>query len=95
MAGEMTNPVDEEKWHNHALLRDLVDGKLRAFDQYQGPYVKEGKNKYWLIPHRDGSTTLYNERTDTTSDTALDPTSYMDDDQFIRHRLSSMLEEIQ
>lgn len=84
MAGEMTAPVDEEQWGFHAMIRDMVDGELRPFDQYQGPYIKtpEG-HKLWIIEetskgccghlHSEGIA-VYNERTDEKSD--VEPIPY-------------------
>jgi hypothetical protein len=88
MAGEMTAPVDEDTWSFHAFIRDLVDGELRPFDQYRGPYIRTPEGaKLWIIEetskgccghtHSEG-VAVYNEQTDEKSD--VEPVPYGNED---------------
>jgi len=38
MAGEMTH-VNPDEWSTHKAVADALGGRLRPFDQYQGPYI--------------------------------------------------------
>lgn len=69
MTGEMTSPVDEETWSTHAKIRDLLDGELRPFDKYQGPYIRSDHGKIWLIiRNRRFFAYLYNETNEKQSE---------------------------
>ena len=54
MAGEMSSPVDRDEWPLHAAIADELEGDLRPFDVYQGPFVlvetKQGTAKLWVSP---------------------------------------------
>lgn len=71
------SPVDEETWSHHAMIRDIVDGELKPFDQYQGPYVLTPNNqRLWICVETDQCNriigyTIYNSSTDEQSSTFL------------------------
>ena len=52
MAGEMTH-LDPAEWPIHKAVADALGGRLRPFDQYQGPYIAcEGKRLFIHHPEK-------------------------------------------
>lgn len=52
MAGEMTC-VHSGEWPTHKAVADALGGRLRPFDQYQGPYIAwKGKRLFIHHPER-------------------------------------------
>ena len=49
MAGEVRQ-VNPDEWPTHKAIADAVGGRLRPFDQYQGPYIA-WKGKRLFIHH--------------------------------------------
>lgn len=94
MTGEMSAPVDEDRWSFHAMIRDIVDGELKPFDQYQGPYVDcENGDRLWLFHEQSSSTALviYNEKNDEKSEPQVLP--YTNEEE-AKSRLGEMIYEV-
>ena len=70
MAGEMSqSEVTRESYPLHFAIADEFNGDVRAFDQYQGPYVLCDAGKFWISCDDDGFLmTVYNDRTDKSSE---------------------------
>jgi len=52
MAGEMTH-VDPDVWPTHKAVADALGGRLRPFDEYQGPCIMwQGKRLFIHHPER-------------------------------------------
>ena len=52
MAGEMTQ-VNPDEWPIHRAVADALGGRLRRFDQYQGPYIEwEGRRLFLHHPEK-------------------------------------------
>ena len=71
MTGEMTqSEVTREAYPLHFALADAFDGEVRAFDQYQGPYVRSRIGTLWIQPHEswDGIFQVWNEHTEKLSE---------------------------
>ena len=80
MTGEMSREdVTREAYPLHFAIADAFKGRVRPFDQYQGPFVDAGTaGKFWiqsyLMPcnygheHDTGLVQVYNARTDKLSD---------------------------
>lgn len=52
MTGEMSqSEVTREAYPLHFAIADRLGGEVRAFDQYQGPYVRTKRGKFWLSAH--------------------------------------------
>ena len=47
MAGEMTH-LDPAEWPIHKAVADALGGRLRPFDQYQGPYIETQGRRLFL-----------------------------------------------
>jgi len=64
MAGHMSEgeAQDKEKFPYHHAIAEVLNGEVKPFDQYQGPYVKTGYGKFWII-WEDMRFKIYNERT--------------------------------
>lgn len=74
MTGEMSqSEVTREAWPIHFAIADSLGGEVRAFDQYQGPYVRASRQgnrrprKLWLSYVADGFARLYDEVSDRQS----------------------------
>lgn len=56
MTGEMAwikkdgTDSNGECWPIHASIARQLKGELHPFDVYQGPYIKVGKYKLWIVP---------------------------------------------
>lgn len=73
MAGEMSQAdVTREEFPEYFAAADLIGGEVRAFDVYQGPYIRGPKGKYWLCQTEGGSFGYwYNERDESESERVL------------------------
>lgn len=74
MTGEMSqSEVTREAWPIHFAIADALGGEVRAFDQYQGPYVfvpRQGRfraRKLWLNWVANGFARIYDEMSDRWS----------------------------
>ena len=45
----------------HLAIANALDGELKPFDIYQGPYVKVGNIRLWIFNDNDGELTIYRE----------------------------------
>ena len=62
MTGEMhESEVTREAYPTHFAIADAVNGTVRPFDQYQGPYVSAAKARLWLCSDDGYLATVYNE----------------------------------
>ncbi len=69
MTGEMhESEVTREAYPIHFDIADMFGGTVRAFDQYQGPYVltPEG-DRLWLSSDDGVICTIYNDKNDKES----------------------------
>lgn len=63
MAGEMSQAdVTREGFPLHFAIADWCKGEVRAFDVYQGPYVRSKLGQFWIVGHESGECTVYNGR---------------------------------
>ena len=69
MTGEMDqSEVTQEAYPLHFAIAKATGGDVRAFDQYQGPYINTKAGKLWIIEDDGGpSYRVYNERTNQKS----------------------------
>ena len=73
MTGEMAwikqdgTDSNGEEWGVHAAIARALDGTLRPFDVYQGPYIAIRGARLWLTTDDGVFGQVYNERTDTLS----------------------------
>ena len=74
MTGEMSGITKDgrdtngEYWPLHAAIANALDGELRPFDVYQGPYIKVGKAKFWVFSEDGYDAIIYREDTDTKAE---------------------------
>lgn len=86
MTGEMShidqNGLDSngETWEMHAAVAKALGGELRAWDVYQGPYIKiPGAGPIWLYSENGHEGIAYREDTDKKSDSFPLYGEYSDD----------------
>ena len=73
MAGEMSQAeVTREAYPLHFAIADEFNGEVRAFDQYQGPYVRCDVGKFWIQTDDGQWLQVYNERSEKLSNKFLD-----------------------
>lgn len=54
MTGEMSqSEVTRESFPLHFAIADKFGGEVLAFDQYQGPYVRTSRGKFWIQVHME------------------------------------------
>ena len=62
MTGEMhESEVTRESYPVHFAIADILNGTVRPFDQYQGPYILTSKGRLWLVSQDCVLATIYNE----------------------------------
>ena len=72
MTGEMhESEVTRENFPLHFAIADALDGEVKPFDQYQGPYILTKAACLWLAPaappYDSAFAIIYNEATDRSS----------------------------
>ncbi len=68
MTGEMhESEVTRENFPLHFAIADALDGEVRPFDQYQGPYILTKGARLWLCTDDGEWATIYNEATNQSS----------------------------
>lgn len=69
MTGEMhQSEVTRESFPLHFAVADAVGGEVRAFDQYQGPYIAvPGKGRLWLMTEDGTFGVIYSQSLDEAS----------------------------
>ena len=73
MTGEMSyisengKDINGDIWYIHAAIAEALNGKLRPFDKYQGPYIVVDNKKLWIVDINREEIAVYCEDTDTLS----------------------------
>lgn len=72
MTGEMhKSEVTRDAFPTHFAIADALDGEVRPFDQYQGPYILIRGARLWVIFEEGMFATIYNEANEKQSEPFL------------------------